>query len=81
MSLAFGLLVVVLPEPFALLAFVAPQLAQVGERMHDHPLAHAVGEIGIDHAHDRLIRESRIGEEMIHAGAEREDRPEGWEVP
>ena len=41
--------------------------------MHDNPLAHAVGEIGIDHAHDRPIRESGIGEEMIDAGAEREN--------
>ena len=56
------------------LAFVAAQLAQMDERMHDHPFAHPVGEIGIDHAHDRLVGQGRIGKQMIDAGAEREDR-------
>ncbi len=75
------LLVVVRPDALALLALVAAQLAQVNERVHDHPLAHPVGEIGIDHPHDRLVGQSGIGEEMIDAGAEREDRLEGWEGP
>src|ERR1700734_3072794 len=69
----FGLTIVVVPDASALLALVAAQLAQVDERVHDHPLAHAVGEIGVDHAHDRLIGESGIGEEMIHAGPKREN--------
>jgi len=58
----FRLLVVVRPDLRALLTLVAAQLAQMDERMHDDPFAHAVGEIGIDHAHDRLIWESGIGE-------------------
>ena len=40
------LIVVVGPDSLALLALVAPQLAQVRERVHDHPLAHPAGEIG-----------------------------------
>ncbi len=68
------LIVVVRPDALALLALVAAQLAQVRERMHDHPFAHAVGEIGIDHADDRAIRQGGIGEKMIDARAEREDR-------
>src|ERR1700735_5318571 len=47
----------------------------MGKRMHDHPLAHAGGEIGIDHPDDWLIGQSGIGEEMVHAGAKRHDRP------
>ena len=70
-----GLLVVVFPDTLALLAFVAAQLAQMDERMHDDPFAHPVGEIGIDHPHDRLIGQSGIGEEMIDAGAERDNHP------
>ena len=72
-SLALGCWSSSSQTPLALLAFVAAQLAQVDERMHDNPLAHAVGEIGIDHAHDRLIWKSGIGEEMIDAGPEREN--------
>ena len=74
-SLALGCVSSSSQTPLALLAFVAAQLAQVGERMHDHPLAHAIGEIGIYHACDRPIWESGIGEEMIHAGPERENDP------
>ena len=79
-SLALGCCVVVLPDPLALLAFVAAQLAQMDERMHDDPFAHAVGEIGIDDAHDRLIGKSGIGEEVIDARAERENRPKVGKV-
>ena len=74
------LIVVVRPQAFALLALVAAQLAQVRERVHDHPLAHPRGEIGIDHPHDRPVGQSGIGEQMIDAGAEREDRLEVGQV-
>ena len=70
----FRLVVVIRPDALALLALVAAQLAQMRERVHDDPFAHAVGEIGIDHAHDRLLGQRGVGEEMIDAGAEREDR-------
>ena len=39
-----------------------------------------VGEIGIDHPHDRPVRQGGIGEQMIDAGAEREDRLEVGQV-
>ena len=38
-------------------------------------------EVGIDDAHDRRVGQGRIGEEMIDAGAEREDRLEGSAGP
>ena len=72
-SLALGWVVVARPNARALLTLVSAQLSQMDERMHDDPFAHTGGEIGVDHACDRLIREGRIGEEMIHAGAEREN--------
>ena len=74
------LIVVVGPDALALLALVAAQLAQMRERVHDHPFAHPLGEIGIDHAHDWAIGQGGIGEEMIDAGAEREDRLEVGKV-
>ena len=47
------LIVIVRPQAFALLTLVAAQLAQVRERVHDHPLAHPRGEVGIDDAHNQ----------------------------
>ena len=46
---------VVEPELLALLRVVAALLAQVHEAVQDDVLAHPVGQVGIDHAHDRHV--------------------------
>ncbi len=62
--------------PLALLALVAAELAQMQQRVQHDPFAHARGEVGVDDAHDRNLRQARVLEQMIDAGAEREDRLE-----
>jgi hypothetical protein len=44
------------------------------QHVQHHVLGHANGEIGFDVAHDRHVGQIRIGENMLDAGAEREDR-------
>ena len=75
------LMAVVEPEPLALLGVVAALLAQVSEAVQDDVLAHAVRQVGIDHAHDRHVGQRRVVHEVVDAGAEREDRREGSGKP
>ena len=39
-------------------------------------LAHPVGEVGVDHAQDRHVRQAVVAHQVIDARAEREDRRE-----
>ena len=71
-----GLVVVVGPDRLVLLPVVHALLAQVDQRMQDDPFAHAVAQVGIDRADDRRFGQKGIAEEMVDAGAEREDRRE-----
>ena len=73
-SRARRLALVLGPDLFLLLAVVAPELAVMQQDLQHHPFAHARGEVGIDDAHDRRVGQARIDEQMIDAGAEREDR-------
>ena len=52
----------------------------VQQHLHDDPFAHPRGEFGIDDAHDGNVGQTRIGQYVIDAGAEREDRPEVGET-
>ena len=42
----------------------------------DDPLGHALGQVGADDPHDRHVGEAGLEDEMVDAGAEREDRRE-----
>ena len=65
---------VLVPDALALLDVVKPLAAVMQQHVQHHVLGHANGEIGFDVAHDRHVGQIRIGENMLDAGAEREDR-------
>ena len=68
------LVVVVAPQAPRLLRVVEPLAAVTDQDVQHDIFAHAHGEIGIDHAHHRHVGQFRIGEQVIDAGAETEDR-------
>jgi hypothetical protein len=41
--------------------------------MQDDVFAHAVGEVRIDHAHDRRLRQAVVAHQVVDPGAERKD--------
>ncbi len=67
---------VLLPDPVALLAVVAAELAMMQQNLQRHPFAHPLRQIGIDDAHDGRVGQASVGEHVIDPGAEREDRLE-----
>ena len=52
----------------------------VQQHLHDDPFAHPRGELGVDDAHDGNVGQMRIGQHVIDAGPEREDRPEVGQI-
>ena len=66
-------LVMVAPEPLALLGLIET-LAAMNEQYVQHDVFdHAGGQIGIDNSHDRNGRKRRVAKEVIDTGAQRED--------
>ncbi len=63
-----------MPDFFALLRPVEPQAAMMQEHVQDHVLAHPRREIPVHHADERHRRQQRIADEVIDAGAQRENR-------
>ena len=75
-----GLVAVVLPEPFGLLADIAHLLSQDFQAMQDDVFAHPAGEVGVDHAHDGHVGQAIVAHQVIDAGAQREDRRKIWQA-
>ena len=61
------------PDALALLHIVEPVAPVMQQHVQHDILGHAHGEIGIDDAHEGHVGQIGIGEEVIDAGAERED--------
>lgn len=77
-DLARRWLLVVAPVPFALLGVIKPLPAVVEENVQRDILRHAHGEVGIDNAHDRNIRQQGIGQKVIDPGPQGKDRSQIW---
>ena len=73
-------LIVLEPDAVALLRIVEPLPAMEHQRVQHDVFGHALRQVAIDDPHDRHIRKCRIADEMIDAGAEREDRFEIWKA-
>src|SRR6476659_3198544 len=70
---ASGRLIMVAPEPLALLGLIET-LAAMNEQYVQHDIFdHASRQIRIDNTHDRNGRRRRVAEEVIDTGAQRED--------
>ena len=65
-----------IPDLLPLIVVDALLLPMVHQHMHDDIFAHPHGEIGLHHPHERHVRQGRIGEDRIDAGAQRKDRLE-----
>src|SRR5205807_8894009 len=66
------------PQPLALLRVVEPLAPMVHQRMQNDIFGDARGEVGMCDARDRNTRQRRIGEQLIDARAEIDDRLEVW---
>ena len=64
------------PDLPLLLGAVEHALAVMVEHPPEHVFGHVLGEVVGDDAHDRHVRKRRVGEDVIDAGADREDRPQ-----
>ena len=63
-------LLVLAPDALVLLRVVEALTAVMHQDVQHDVLGHPHGEIGIDDAHDRHIRQVGIGDDMIDAGTE-----------
>lgn len=64
------------PAPLALGTEVGKLPPVMQQHLQRHPFGHALGEVRADHAHDRHGGQPGLEDEMVDAGAEREDRLE-----
>jgi hypothetical protein len=60
------------PDMRRLLARIGEVLAVVQQHLQRHPFGHAGGQIGIDDADDRHVRQRRIADDMVDTSTKRE---------